>query len=166
MTSTCVDWLIDWLNPVILYPISITAVIIRIQVLVPLQHGSWPMDSYDFLCIGSYHILVNHYLHNCWLCTLITQSYICWECILCDGWNWSSMESWFGVGDVIRASPFTMPRTRSWTNPCTDPCRAQLARHQNPNPTPPNTYGNQLHDTAAKGLILIFKSQSGFPCSC
>ena len=35
------------------------------------------------------------------------------------------------------------------TNPCTDPCMTQLARHQNPNLTPHDIYGMGLHDTAA-----------------
>ena len=34
--------------------------------------------------------------------------------------------------------------------PCTNTCTAQLARHQIPNPTPPNTGPSGLHDTATK----------------
>ena len=49
--------------------------------------------------------------------------------------------------------PCTMP----CTNQCTDPCTAQLAHHQNPNPTPPNLGPVELHDAAA--LIFTFVNQ-------
>ena len=41
------------------------------------------------------------------------------------------------------------PPTQHHHAPCTNPCTAQLASHQNPILTPPNIYVLELHDTAA-----------------
>ena len=56
------------------------------------------------------------------------------------------------VGEVsIRSSLLSksLVTTPLGTNPCVDPCTAQLARQPNPNPTPAVEYGMGLHDTAA-----------------